>query len=328
MGNNTKNGLSCFMLGTGISIFATLFAATGSPNNPLNCLIGFITIISFIFILAGLIMLIKGWREFGEEHRKFVENGSLLIFFGIMILVLGAFFMVGGALSGVATTSGSQEPTINYSQMARGMTNGLIISQVGGIVILLGEILLVYKLENKFGRELLFLTFFSGILFALFSTIFFSSALIDLMDTLEETPQEKHAEYLVKFQKDINIFSSLSLFNTLLLLGAYYIPYKRIEKGELKPVSSDYYNSALAYPLQYSSPPPPPDPNVIEVKPLPYPPPPPPPPSKEKIQLKNVKVCPNCKLRYPRTWDSCPVCGRSDSNNHIKWDGNSLRVKY
>jgi hypothetical protein len=205
-----------------------------------------------------------GRNEFGEEHREFVSYAFIAFFIGIVIIVVGTSIMVTGSLSGASSAAGYQKRTINYSHQTREMIIGLIVVQFGGLVFLIGEILLVFKLENKLGREILYLALAAGIVIAILSSILYFYAL--------------------------NNITLLSLVTSILLLSAYYIPLERIKRGELKPVltPSTAYKAPMyppqyphqSYSPKYPYPPPPPqvDPDAVEVKPLPPPPPPLPPP--------------------------------------------------
>jgi hypothetical protein len=225
--------------------------------------------------------------------------------------------MIAGVFSGISMDIGAEEPTVDYSQVAQGITTGLIVIQFGGLAILLGEILLVFKLENEQGRNLLYLTLVVGIITAIVTTILISSALSELMDTLEATPTEDHEEELSKFQNTTNVFSLIAVVNTMLLLVAYYIPYDRIQKGELVPqiLPPPGYGVPMypppypyqPYPPQHPYQPPQPqiDPSIVEVEPItPVPSP------QEEEQPKETVHCPHCGIQYPKENEVCPACGK------------------
>jgi hypothetical protein len=315
----TREGISYFMLGTVISIFCVLGSAIISTNYQASCLIGIASFFSLIFILIGLGLMFLGRKEFGDEHRQFVTYAAIAFLLGIAIFVLGTFLMVGGALSEVTSTPGTQDQTIDHSKLVQDMTNGLIVIQFGSVVLLLGEILLVYKLEDHVGKDILYGVFAIGIRMAIASTIMYSSTMNEFMVSMKENPFGNPEEKFVEFEKDINRIALLSLITTFLLLIAYYIPYERIKNGELVPelpTSSDYGGPAYPpqypdqpHPPQYPSqlPPPPQDLNIAEGEPLP---PPPPPSTKEKTQMIEMKICPHCGLRCLDGWGPCPFCGK------------------
>jgi hypothetical protein len=190
--------------------------------------------------------------------------------------------------------------------LVEGMTSGLIVSQIGGLVILVGEILLVFKLENETGRNIVYLTLVLGILIAIISTILFFSALTEFMDILDNAPGANIEDELVNFQTRMNVYGLMGLVTTILLLIAYFIPYDRIKKGELKPVLlSPPILRPTMFPPPYPVPPPPPrqDTRIDPIKPkVPSP--------NKKMKPVEIVICSNCGSRYPKTGKSCYVCGK------------------
>jgi hypothetical protein len=281
-----------------------------------------------------------GRNEFGEEHKQFVTYAFIAFVVGIVIMVVGFMLMVAGALSGITVDPTVEDPDINYSQLVEGMTAGLIVVQFGGLVILIGEILLVFKLENELGKNILYLTLIAGIIITIITTVLFTSALNDFMDTLNTTPDDEVETEVENFQNRVNGFGLLGLITTVLLIIAYYIPFDRIKKGELKPlVPTPFPYGTPMYPPQYpyqqyptqgpgqqppgyppqyppqeqgqqppgepgSQPAPPPlDPNA---------PVGPPPESTSELKMAPVEtvICPHCGANRPKGPEKCISCGK------------------
>ncbi len=323
MENKTEMGLLLIIIGTVLSLLSTLGTIAAGTTGA-GAMVGILGFLAGILVLVGVILMLVGRKEFGEDHHKFVKYAFVAFVLGIIIIIIGGILMVAGAISAALEAGVDSEEEIDYSLVAEGMTTGLIVIQVGGIIILIGEVLLVYKLENDTGRNILHLALVIGIIVSIVSTYLITQALNDFMDELDKTPEEDHEGVYEDFQQNTNVIGGLGLISSVLLLIGYIIPYQRIKKGELKPVTfpaGPYGQPPYpppypgTYPPQYPNQPYPPYPQP------PYPPTGPPPgeggvaPSTEgTVQPKGVppkqgiSTCPYCGTQIPAGSTVCPVC--------------------
>jgi MFS family permease len=334
MDNKTEMGLLLIIIGTVLILLSTLGSIAAGASGA-AAIVGLLGFFAAILLLVGIILMLVGRKEFGEEHHKFVKYAFVAFVLGIIIIIIGTILMVAGAISAAMEAGVDGEEDIDYSLIAEGMTTGLIVIQVGGIVILIGEVLLVYKLENDLGRNILHLALVIGIIVSIVSTYLISQAMSELMDELDKTPEEEHEEVFDDFSQRTNVIGGLGLISSVLLLIGYIIPYQRIKKGELKPVTfptGPYGQPPYpppypgTYPPQYPYQPYPP------YQQPPYPPTGPPPgeggpppeggtppgPSAEGAvqptavpSEQGIINCPHCGTQIPAGSTVCPVCKKS-----------------
>ncbi len=330
MENKTEMGLLLIIFGMVLSIFSTLGSvSTGSLGSssfsPGVIIAAIISFFGTILMLVGWILMLTGRREFGDEHGQSVIYSLIAFVIGFVVIIIGSVIMVIGAMSGVMM--GGVEDEIDYSQMAQGMTQGIIVMQVGQLIFLVGAILLVYKLENDIGRVVLYLALVVSIIVAIISTFILSSALNELMDTMENTPEEEWESEFEDFSRETSSISALGAIGTVLIMIGYIIPYNRIKKGELKPITPP--------PPAYGMPPyPPPYPYPGPYPPYQQPPYQQPPyqpaqqpegrpgdkaqpgpspvgpvqPQVVSLEPVGIKNCPHCGTQIPIGSTTCPVC--------------------
>ncbi|UCE73759.1 MAG: hypothetical protein JSV56_12135 [Methanomassiliicoccales archaeon] len=339
MENKTEMGLLLIIFGLILSIISTLGSvATGdfggtsvSASAIIPAIFGFL---AFILLLVGWILMMLGRKEFGEEHAQFTMYSLVAFIVGFIVVIIGGIIMAFGMMAG-GLGSISTEETVDYPAMARGMMTGLIISQIGGIIFTLGAILLVFRLENEVGIKILYLALIVSIIIAIVSIILISSAVNDLANKLEETPEDQQEDEFLEGLSGLSYLNGIAIIGTLLLLIGYYIPYDRIKKGELKPVmlpTQPY--GAPPYPAQYPyqpylpyQPGPYQQPPYQQPYPPQYPPQQPPvtppeggtppsqPPAGVPVQPKEVPretaeviSCRFCNTQIPKGSIVCPVC--------------------
>jgi hypothetical protein len=324
MAKKTEQGLLLLLFGTMLLIFSTLVtiatpSSGGAGATGLACLSGAMGFFGYILILVGLILVFTGRKEFGEKHRQFVTYGLVAIVIGIVIIIIGFVVIVIGAIAGIDINQDpSQDPVIDYSEMAQGMTTGIVITQIGGVVILIGEILLVFWLQNDMGKKLLYITLIVGIITTIITTFLISALLNDIMQVMDDTPENEQEDVFTDFTADTDRINAIGLIPSFLLLIAFYLPYDRIKKGELKPivppppfapppgyVPGPQYQQYPPYP-QY---PPPGQYGPPPQQPPPMGPPPSQPPPVTPIATE-VQRCAFCGSGIPKGIANCPACGR------------------
>jgi hypothetical protein len=320
MENKTEMGLLLIIFGMALSVFGSLGGvATGSsggsglsPGALIPLILGFF---GFILILVGFILMFIGRKEFGEKHAQFAIYSLIAIIIGVIIVVIGSMISTFAAIAG-GLESADEGVTLDYVAMARSMKTALIFTQIGGISITIGWVLLVYFLENDIGKRILFLAFAASIIIAIIALIYAPPIFDDLADKLENTPEEEHEEEFYEGLTELNVIDGLAIIGSVLLLIGYLIPYNRIKKGELKPVTK---------PTQpYGMPPYPPQQQYQPYSPYqpPYQPPQQPPSKTEgmaqpeaTVQPKavspeqvGIKNCMFCGTQIPENSTTCPVC--------------------
>jgi hypothetical protein len=336
MDNKTEMGLLLIIVGTGLSLLSALGNIAGGAAG-VACIVSLLGFLALVLLLIGVILMFVGRKEFGEEHHKFVKYAFVAFLLGIIIIIIGSILMVAGAISAAMEAGVDSEEDIDYSLIAEGMTTGLIVIQLGGIVILIGEVLLVYKLEDDLGRNILHLALVIGIIVSIVSTYLISQTMSELMDELDKTPEEEHEEVFEDFSQRTNVIGGLGLITSALLLIGYIIPYQRIKRGELKPVTfpTGPYGQPPYPPPQYpyqQYPEYPPTQQPYPPYQPPYPPTGPPPgegglppeggtppgPSAEGAvqptvvpSEQGIATCPYCGTQIPAQSKVCPVCKKN-----------------
>ncbi len=326
MAKKTEQGLLMLLFGTMLLIFSTLVniatpSGGGAGASGLACLSGVMGFFGYILILVGLVLMFSGRNEFGDKHKTFVTYGLVAIVIGIVIIIIGFAVIVIGALAGIdLTTDPSQDPVIDYSEMAQGMTTGIVITQIGGVVILIGEILLVFWLHNDMGKKLLYITLIVGIITTVITTFLISALLNDIMQVMEDTPENEQEDVFLDFSADTNRINAIGMIPSFLLLIAFYLPYDRIKKGELKPVAppppvyppgyvpGQPYQQYPPYPQYPQYPPGQYGPPPQQPPPMGAPPPVHPPPVAPVAT--EVQRCAFCGSGIPKGLATCPACGK------------------
>lgn len=338
MENKTEMGLLLLIIGMLISVFSTLAGlATGtlgsstlSPGAIIPAILGFFAI---ILLLAGWVLMLIGRQEFGEKHSQFVIYSVVALVVGFIIAIISGIVMAFSMLSGGLTGIG-EEVSIDYADMTRGMIGGLMFGQIGGIFITIGAILLVYCLENDTGRMVLYLALAASIIIAIVGMIFISATLNELADRLEDTPEDEQEDEFYEGLEELGLIDGLGVIGTFILIIGFFIPYNRIKKGDLKPVTPP--------PRPYGMPQyPPPYPyqpyQQYPQYPPPYGPPQQPPSYPPEVKAKTseemaakvpstgeaqqpvpvtpvqagIMECKFCKTQIPEGSTTCPVCKKS-----------------
>lgn len=241
MENKTQMGLLLLIIGMVLGIFSTLggvaAGSLGSSSLSPGALIpGILGFFGFILLLIGWILMLVGRKDFGEKHAQFVIYSLVAIIIGVIIAIVGGIISAIGAIAG-GFGNVDPETSIDYAAMARGIRSGLIFSSIGGIIITIGAVLLVYCLENELGKKVLFIALIVTIIVSIVTVIYLYSALEELADRLEKTPEDEQEDEFVEGFSEMNWINSLGIIGSLLLIIGFFIPYNRIKKGELKPIA-------------------------------------------------------------------------------------------
>ena len=199
-------------------------------------LIGFLLIwvpdVSFVgdlLIFIGIIFLWLGRHEFAEPHPRNVVRGSLLVLASILLAVGLAIWFVA-AIVGAAFSAG---PSATPSSLSASITSALGVFVVGAIVLeillLLGEIWIVYALADRVVRELLWAAFaaqmaISVILLAIIYPRISGVVQQSVNGTAVNTGP------ITAFQTQIEIYSLLNAIPALMFAYSFYQIRERLKR--------------------------------------------------------------------------------------------------
>jgi len=224
----TKTGLLLLIISQVFSIISTiiLFSFLFSYNpenitsgNITNLLVriipaGIVGGIGGLLGLIGAILLLIGRKEFGEKHEKFM-------IYAVVIFVIS---MIVGSLT--ALSSIFMDFSTIYAIMP-------ISAVLGGLV----WIFALYQLENKTGRYILYTAYALMIV----TSIIVAAISITSYGDIGYINSSSYSQFSSNYQwmGNTGLFNIIgSLISTLLLIIAFYIPYKRIISGALVPISN------------------------------------------------------------------------------------------
>ena len=267
----TKTGLKLILIGLGFGIILNiaLFLSSFIMPNDLIAGIGFLMIIGLIGIIMAIILLIgsilflMGRTEFGEKHSKNVLNA--VIIFVISIVVVGVISGIGSVINTMGETSG-QVPNLYMSSFIPSVISAIL----GGLVYYFA----LKELEDETGLRIMYIAFICSIITTIFIGFVTVGVFGDIFGeiysgTSTSSPDLSTVMSSISGLTRVSIFSNISGF---LWLIAVYIPYRRIDSGELIPQP--------AKPLFDSS------------------------------STRSERICPNCNKDIPMDANNCPYCGK------------------
>jgi len=119
--------------------------------------------------------------------------------------------------------------------------NGLFVSLLGIFMIVIGTAVLVYNLENRAGKIVLFLAVAATLLIAVYSLLISNQMMDEYVDLFEqEEPdgryeRDEHSFRLMhkglEFGEKIDSMKYYHIFADILFLFGFVIPYRRLKKG-------------------------------------------------------------------------------------------------
>jgi len=223
MTNNTQRGLLILIIGISIGIITniSLFLLTDNLPGVLTLiLVAILGGIGGVLTLIGLILMVIGRREYGEKHSKFAMYAAVIF---VLSIVIATVFSIMISMINLISNS-STNPNIILLQIP-------ITSTIGGLVY----IFLLYELEDKKGKIVLFLAFIATIIASILITVDIMSLYGELMSAIAagETSFTNIFDYISKISRT-GIYGIIS---SGLLLIALILPYNRIKSGELAPTS-------------------------------------------------------------------------------------------
>lgn len=253
----TKTGLLLLIIGTILGILSNiLLFLLGSTGVALSSFGSIGGLLSFI----GIILLIFGRKEFGEKHRKFVIYALILWLIAIIvptIVIAGTVFTyVSQSMSG-----GADPSSLQYIFM---------IIPIASIISGLAYVFLLYELENKIGRMVLFAAIAVSVITSIVIALSIGSVVDETFGSIdfENTDSSEISPLTNELTQKISSLGIYSVANGILMLFALIIPYNRISSGELVPTVST------------------------------------------KKQSEPDRRCPNCGQTIPFDANICPYCSK------------------
>ena len=221
MENNTQKGLLILIMGISVGIITniSLFLLTDNlPGILALILVAILGGIGGLLTLIGLILIVIGRREYGEKHSKFAIYAAVIF---VLSIVIAAVFSIMISMINFISNSPTNTNII--------LLQTPITSTIGGLVYLF----LLYELEDKNGKIVLFLAFIATIIASILITVDVMSLYEELMSSIAagETSLTNTFNYISKISRT-GIYGIIS---SGLLLIALILPYNRIKSGELAP---------------------------------------------------------------------------------------------
>ena len=270
MKSYTQKGLMLLMISIIISIIAsiilyfswsTIDIESTSVESLMNILIAIIpgliiAAIGGVLSLIGAILIFMGRNEFGEKHAKYINYALIIILISIGVSVISGVVSSFMQYSSQSSIIFENQDTTAFIESFRTSTivssiTTAIVSMISGLVWVFG----LYNLENDTGKKILIAAYISVVAVAIitaFSMMMFYDELID-SDLFQETINSSTSSSTLSTSQ---LLSSLSNLGNTLLIGmiggainsalfffAVYIPYNRIQSGELTQVVSDQYGN-------------------------------------------------------------------------------------
>ncbi len=233
---HTKNGLILLTAGY---LIAVLMAVLGlahvdihpSVNNALSEL-------PKVLIVMGVILVIIGRKRFGSYHKKFGMLAMAMFLFGIIIMIVGTTMIMSDNFA----ASENPESTTFEDEIKHSM-NGLFVSLIGSIMIVIGMVVLVYNLENRAGKIILFMAVATTLVIAAYSLLV-SNRMMDeyvvLFEQEEPDGRYERDEYSfrlmykgLEFKEKLDSVKYYHIFADVLFLFGFIISYWRLKNCEL-----------------------------------------------------------------------------------------------
>ncbi len=258
MENKTKTGLLLILVGLilGIITNAIFFI---DVNIAIS--VSLLASLGSLLIFIGIILMILGRKEYTEKHRKFV-----VISLGLFILSVALSVII------VAVGFSSAIITKDISPIGNAMYAIPISSIFGG----LAYVFLLYELEDKNGKIVLISAVILTIMISIFMAINIQSIFEETFGSLIISPDintEEITELSNTFSQKVGEISAFSVINNLVMLLAFFMAYRHVN-------SADFPSAKLNRSF-----------------------------SPEK-SVKDEWYCPHCGRAVPPDAHICPYCGK------------------
>lgn len=268
-----------YLVYTFIAPIETLVAEAMSTSILATVPLSVIGGIAGLLALIGAVLIFVGRKEFGEKHHKYVTYALFLIVIGIIVVIITTIVTAGLVFSYVSSSMpdmmGGEVNDISASALSSGFfVIFSILVIVSACVSNLIWVFGLYQLENDTGRRLLVAFYIIAIIVAIATAWNMQTVFSGLAESSFETSQYLSNYMWMGTTGLITLVGGLS--SQILLVGAIYIPYKRIKNGELQPVPTQ--------------------------------------PSGGFSGGRPDRVCPNCGKVIPFDAQICPYCAKHFTN--------------
>jgi MFS family permease len=237
----TQKGLYFIIIGSIIALVANIITSSiyllikSDAVQIITTVIGLVSFIGAIILLIGLVTFYIGRKEFGENHENNVRKALIIIVINIIVAVVLASAIAFMTFSAIVSSSESTLPSgFSFSIIIFAVISAVL----GGLTYYFGLI----ELEDETGKNVLFAAIVSSILISVITSIYLAGWLGDFLGDISSASSYS----TISLNQNIGGIGILGVIPSLLFLYAYYIPYKRIKEGELKPKINTMSNPNLA----------------------------------------------------------------------------------
>ena len=176
---HTKNGLILLAIGYLVAILTSILRLADADIHP--SVNNALAELPKVLIVMGIIFVIMGRKRFGSYHKKFGMLAMALFLFGILIMMVGTTMIMSDDFAA------SEDPeSTTFEDEIKNSMNGLFVSLIGSIMIVIGMVVLVYNLENKAGKIVLYLAVAATLLISVYSILVSNRMMDEYVDLYEQ----------------------------------------------------------------------------------------------------------------------------------------------
>ncbi len=203
---------------------------TGVALLAIGSALGWIPVISLLggfLVLVGAVLVILGREAFGASHSRNVVLALVLYLIGLFgVFILAASF--AGSLEAAVALPASEVAGAVSQAFDSFLIGGIIVGLFSGFAV----VLFLYSLLDTPGKILIWGSFFAafGILILVWAVI--SGEVTNAIEaSLATTPPD--AGPLLALDAQLNGLKLLNVIPDLLLAGAAYVAWSRIDQGKI-----------------------------------------------------------------------------------------------
>lgn len=230
--DRTKTGILLLLIGTLLSWIP--YAAA--------------SIVGYLLIFVGAILVIVGRKAFGEKHSRNVVVSLVMFIVGIIAYVVLALFVIFALVAGAFGVI--TDPTTAINNMMGAVYVFLVGSIILSAVIGIAEVLFTYALQNPLGRILLWAGFASGLGVQI---VIIALALPIIPDIAGPSDVNQDAVNAILALGASYWF--LGVLSSACFAAADYIAWSRINRGEIPAPATPPPMPAMAPPTPPPAPP-------------------------------------------------------------------------
>lgn len=178
-----------------------------------------ISLIGYVLLLVGAILVILGRKAFGPTHSRNVIISIVMFFLGIVVAVVVVVIAVFSNLSGFIGPGGVPQPAALVSALGAALIGGI----VGAAIIGIAEVLFTYALQNPIGRVLLWAAYGANVALSVVIFAIISPQLSSILSTGDYN----------RLAGQQGTLQLLGVIPTALFAAADYLAWSRISHGEI-----------------------------------------------------------------------------------------------